>query len=132
MPAVVTKRSPTLRLITCPYCGGTDEVSPKAMSIFCKHCRKRLVLENFKIKSYYAVREFFTCGDVVVEKKGQVIAPIRAATLTVKGSFQGRAHITGPVHVSKSGVVRGEITAPSLFVEPGGKLDAMVSIGVEP
>lgn len=120
---------PTLRTITCPYCGGGDEVSPKAMSIFCKHCRKRLILENYKITSYYAVREFFTCGDVVVEKKGQVVAPIRAATLTVKGTVQGRAIIVGCVRIAKSGVFRGEITAPSLFVDQGATVDAAVRIG---
>ena len=120
---------PSLKSITCSYCGGVDEVSPKAMSIFCKHCRKRLILEDYKIKSYYAVREFFTCGDVIVERKGQVVAPIRAATLTVKGTVQGRANIKGAVHVAKTGVFRGELTAPSLLIEPGAVVDAMVNIG---
>jgi len=129
VPTVVSKRMPTLKVITCPYCGGLDQVSPKAMSIFCKHCRKRLILENYKITSYYAVREFFTCGDVVVEKKGQVVASIRAATLIVKGNVQGRAIIRGPVRVAKSGVFRGEINSPSLHVEPGAVVDALVNIG---
>ena len=55
------------------------------MSVFCPHCKQRLILEDFKIKSYYAVRDFSTCGDIVVEKKGHVVAPIKVSNLTVKG-----------------------------------------------
>lgn len=121
----------TLRSITCPYCAGVDEVSTKAMSIFCKHCRKRLVLEDYKIKSYYAVREFFTCGDVVVEKKGQVVAPIRAATLMVKGNVQGPAITEGLVRITKTGVFQGEITASSLRIDAGAFVDATVRIGAD-
>ena len=74
MAKAALSRTSKFKPITCPYCGGADEVSPKAMSTYCKHCRKTLILEDYKIKSYYAVREFFTCGEVVVEKKGQVVA----------------------------------------------------------
>lgn len=120
------------RRVACTYCAGDVDVGLRAMSVFCPHCHKRLVLEDFKIDSYYAVREFFTCGDIVVEKKGHVVAPIRAGTLTVKGKVQGQAAVRGVVQIKKSGQFRGELHAPSLVIEDGGVFDAVVCIGTTP
>jgi cytoskeletal protein CcmA (bactofilin family) len=100
------------------------------MSVFCPLCKKRLVLEDFKIDSYYAVREFFTCGEIVVEKKGHVVASIRGGALTVKGKVQGHAAVRGVVQIRKTGQFRGELQAPSLVIEEGAVFDAVVSIGV--
>ena len=41
--------------------------------------RKRLIIEDYKIKTYKSVRELLTCGDIVVEKRGHVRALIKAA-----------------------------------------------------
>lgn len=101
------------------------------MSIFCPHCKQRLILENFKIKTYYAVREFFTCGDITVEKKGHVVAPVRVGKLTVKGKLQGSVSARGTVHISKTGWFKGDIQAPSIRVDRGGVLDGFVRIGTE-
>jgi len=102
------------------------------MSVFCPHCNKRLVLEDFKIDSYYAVREFFTCGDIVVERKGHVVAPIRAGSLTVKGKVQGSAAVVGAVKIKKTGQFRGQLQAPSLVIEEGAVFDGVVCIGTTP
>lgn len=99
------------------------------MSVFCPHCHKRLILEDFKIRSYYAVREFSTCGDIVVERKGHVVAPIKVGNLTVKGMVKGQVTARGKVHVNKTGHLRGDIEAPSLLVERGGVFDGFLRIG---
>ena len=117
--------------VICTYCGGSNEVSAKALSIFCSHCRKSLDLEDHKIASYYAVREFFTCGDVVVEKNGHVVAPIRAANVTVKGRVQGRVTAQQRVHITKTGTFKGDIEAPSIEIDLGGVLDGFVRIGAQ-
>ena len=100
------------------------------MSVFCPHCKKRLILENFKIRTYYAVRDFSTCGDIVVEKKGHVVAPIKVGALTVKGKVEGNITARGTVHVQKTGRLRGDIEAPALVVDPGGVCDGFLRIGV--
>jgi len=130
MPVTVNRRESDVKRIVCTYCGGTDEVSLKAMSVFCPHCHKRLILEDYKIDSYYCVREFFTCGDVVVERKGHVVAPIKAASLTVKGKVQGSVVALGLVTISKTGSFKGEIAAPALNLEKGAVVDAFLRIGV--
>ncbi len=99
------------------------------MSVFCPHCHKRLILEDYKIKTYYAVREFYTCGDIVVEKKGHVVAPVRAGTLTVKGKVQGSASTQGTVNIAKTGSFKGDIEAPSLHIESGAVIEGFLRIG---
>ncbi len=99
------------------------------MSVFCPHCKKRLILEDFKIRTYYAVREFATCGDIVVERKGHVVAPIKVGNLTVKGKVQGNVTVRGKAVISKTGWFKGEIEAPSLNIENGAVVDGFLRIG---
>ncbi len=99
------------------------------MSIFCPHCRKRLILENYQIKSYTSVRELVTCGDIVVERRGHVRASIKAGNLTVKGKVQGDISARGLVKISKTGRFEGELRAPALRIEGGAILHGFLHIG---
>lgn len=132
LPRTLKPRGGAAKQVICPYCRKQSEVAQRAMSIFCPHCRKRVILEDYKITSYYAVREFFTCGDVVVEKKGHVVAPIKAGNLTVKGKVQGKISATGTVKLAKNGTLKGDIEAASLKIEEGASFDGFVQIGVVP
>ncbi|RME36134.1 MAG: polymer-forming cytoskeletal protein, partial [Planctomycetota bacterium] len=120
------------REVLCTHCGKPTQVARRAMSVFCPHCRQRLILEDFKIKTYYAVRDFSTCGDIVVERRGHVVAPIRVGNLTVKGKVQGRVRARGRVYISKTGWFKGELEAKSLQLEQGAVLEGFVRIGVPP
>src|SRR5262245_44330679 len=119
------------KVVTCTHCGQNVEVARRALSTACPHCHRRLILEDFKVDTYYAVRDFSTSGDIVVEKKGHVVAPIKAANLTVKGKVQGAVTALGEVKLTKTGYLKGEIAARSLCVEAGGILDAFLRIGGE-
>ncbi len=101
------------------------------MSVFCPHCKQRLILENFKIKTYHASRLFATCGNIVVEKGGLVSAPIQAANLTVRGQVQGNIEVRGLVKVADTGRIRGNIHAPRLEVIGGARLDGFCLISPE-
>jgi len=114
--------------IVCTYCGAPGEAAQRAMSIFCPKCHKRVILEDFKIRGYYGVKEFYTCGDISVEKGGHVVAPIKVCRLTVKGHVQGRIQARGAVVVGRSGSLTGDLEAPSLTVEAGGKYCGFVRI----
>lgn len=132
MPVARAKRVGAVKTVRCTYCGKATQAARRAMSIFCPHCKKRLILEDYKITGYYAVREFFTCGKVVVEKKGHVVAPVKATTLTVKGKVQGSVVARGQVKLTKTGSLTGDIEALSLKVENGAELDAFLRIGASP
>ncbi len=129
MSSTLTIPGAASRHVACTYCGKDVEVAQRAMSVFCPHCKKRLILEDYKIDGYYAVREFFTCGDVVVEKKGHVVAPIKAGNLTIKGKVQGSVTARGQVQIKKNGSFKGELEAPVLVVEQGAVFDGYVRIG---
>ena len=129
MPSISTKHAPAVKKVICTHCEQPSEVARRAMSIFCPHCKKRLILEDFKITSYYAVREFFTCGDILVERKGHVVAPIKVGHLTVKGKVQGRVTARASVRICKKASFQGELETPVLLVESGATLNAFVRIG---
>jgi cytoskeletal protein CcmA (bactofilin family)/DNA-directed RNA polymerase subunit RPC12/RpoP len=121
-------RTAKTREVTCTHCGGRNEVAQRAMSVFCAHCRKRLILEDYNIKSYQAVAGYATCGDVVVQKQGRVAAPIQAANLTVKGVVQGDVRVRGKVDIAATGSISGKIVAPAINVSDGARLEAYCEI----
>ncbi len=131
MPTIPKKRTTaaTPKQVTCTHCDQASEVGQKAMSVFCPHCKKRLILEDFKITTYHGVREFATCGDVVVEKRGHVCAAVKVSNLTVKGKIQGNVIARGKVKVHKTAWFTGDLQAPSLTVEGGAKLNGFMRIG---
>ena len=119
----------TSRSILCPECGRSVDVAAKAMSIFCPHCSKRVILEDYTIKGYHASRDFATAGNIVVERRGTVMAPIKARTLVVKGDVKGPVLARGPVEITRTGQLRGDVTAPSLVVKQGGSFEGFCRIG---
>lgn len=118
--------------VLCTHCGKPNEVGLRAMSVFCAHCRKRLILENVSIKSYQGVKGYATCGDVVVEKSGRVNVAIQAGNLTIKGHVKGDVLARGTIQVTKSGVLMGNVVAHALNVVPGASIDAVCRIGPPP
>ncbi len=131
MASTSSRRQPAIKQVVCTHCAQVNEVPLRAMSIFCAHCRKRLILEDFKIRSYYAVREFFTCGDIVVERRGHVVAPVKVGNLTVKGKVQGNVTARGEVRISKTGWFKGELRAHSLRIDRGAVFDGFLRIGAD-
>ncbi len=116
------------RQVICTYCSGCNEVGLRAMSVFCAHCRKRIILEDYNIKTFQAVAGYATCGDVIVHKKGLVTAPIRATNLVVKGVVKGDVTVRGRVEISATGSLMGRVCAPSLRVDDGASLDGFCEI----
>lgn len=121
-------RTAKTKIVNCTHCGGANEVAARAMSVFCAHCRKRLILENYVIKSYQAVKGYATCGDVSVEKRGRVAAPIQSNSLTVKGTVNGKVEARGKVEVTSTGSLEGSLKATSLIVVQGAKFDGYCEI----
>lgn len=132
MPSADKHGVGTVKDVVCTHCQKTVRVGRRALSVFCPHCRKRLILENFTIRSYYAVRDFSTCGDIVVERNGHVVAPIKAGNLTVRGKVQGQVIARGKVSITKTGWLKGGIEASMLRVESGAIVQADLRIGLSP
>ena len=129
MPRSTTKRSTSARIVVCTHCGETTEVGRRAMSVACPHCHKRLILEDFKIAGYYGVRQFSTCGDIVVEKTGNVAASIQVDNLTVIGTVRGNVVARGRVILQKTASYTGDIDASVLRIDSGAEFSGFVRIG---
>jgi len=110
------------RTVSCIHCSRPIQVSVKTMSIFCPHCNKRVVCEDYTIRSYHAVRSVSTCGNIIVERKGHVVAPIRAESLIVRGLVRGSVVARNVVQIESTGTIQGNVEAPNLIVRDGGKL----------
>ena len=95
MPILKAREDAQTRSVVCTNCERVSEVASRAMSVFCPHCKKRLILEDYKIKGYYAVTDFATCGDIVVERRGFVVGPVKVENLTIKGKLQGQVTARG-------------------------------------
>jgi cytoskeletal protein CcmA (bactofilin family) len=87
------------------------------------------VVEDYRTASYVAVRMVATCGDVIIEKRGEIVASVRAVNLTVAGKLTGDVVALGRVVIHSTGRVKGNIRAPLLRMESGAALDGNVWIG---
>src|SRR5688572_22434999 len=116
--------------INCLFCGKSQEVARRAMSVTCKFCNKSLKLEDIAIKQYEARRLIATCGVVTIEKKGSAITDaIKCGGLIVRGKVKGAVESQGPVLIGPEAEVKGDVKAPTLAVGAGAVLEGQYKIG---
>lgn len=117
-------RAPAQRTVQCYHCRHRFEVSRKALSISCPKCSKALVVEDVVIKNAHSVRKIQTCGRLVVQKKGRVIAQLVEAHdgVEVEGILEANVHSGGPVRIGAKAQWKGDCHAPALAVEMGGRI----------
>lgn len=96
-----------------------------AISISCPKCAKALVIEDVIIKTAHSVRKIQTCGKLIVEKKGRCVAQLIEAQggVEVEGYIEGKVFSGGHVRIGAKASWKGDLSAPSLVVELGGKID---------
>jgi cytoskeletal protein CcmA (bactofilin family) len=69
---------------------------------------------------------------LTVGTKGQVVAEVRAANVTISGKLEGNINATGRVDITKAADFNGEIKAKSISVEDGAYLKAVIELEREP
>jgi hypothetical protein len=113
------------RTVQCYHCRHRFEVSRQTMTTSCPKCSKALTVEDVVIKTAHAVRKIQTCGRLIVQKKGRVIAQSVEAHggVEVEGILEAKVLSGGPVKIGAKGQWRGDCGAPSLVVEAGGRID---------
>lgn len=121
--------SPASRGIVCPHCDRALEVPATAMTASCRHCNRRVVIEDQTIKAYHAVVRYATAGRVEVKKNAQLIAEVRVNELVVDGMVKGAVKATDRIEVSKKGQIIGDVTCRRLLVEPGARLFGQFRVG---
>jgi hypothetical protein len=121
-----------MQQILCYHCGSTQEVGRRAMTITCRKCSKPLQIGDIKVKAYDARRKIQTTGDVVVEKKGQIVADvIDCGGLVVRGTLKVKNGVTvrGLALIGPDTGVTGDLRAHQLAVGPGATLAGYYCVG---
>ncbi|MHC4930932.1 MAG: bactofilin family protein [Planctomycetota bacterium] len=93
------------------------------MSVNCRHCHRRVIIEDLKIKAYHAVVRLATAGKVEVAKNAQVVAEVRVNELVVNGTVKGDVTAMERVQVGKKGRIYGDVACRSLSVQVGACLE---------
>jgi cytoskeletal protein CcmA (bactofilin family) len=98
------------------------------MSVNCRHCHRRVIIENLTIKAYHAVVRLATAGALEVTRKGAVVGHVRVTDLLVEGSVKGNVTALGRVAIGKKGSIEGDVHCRSLLVEQGARLKGFVRV----
>lgn len=125
---VAKSPQPATREVVCTHCDHTIEIPATAMSVNCRHCHKRVIIEDVKIKAYHAVKRLATAGMVEVAKKAQVVAEVRVNDLIVEGSVKGNVTALGLIRIGKKGAIIGNVACRRLSVQAGGSLVGHVTV----
>ncbi|MGH2668929.1 MAG: polymer-forming cytoskeletal protein [bacterium] len=123
------KELPPTREVVCTHCDHPIQIPATAMSVNCRHCNRRVIIEDLKIKAYHAALKVATAGKLEVAKNAQVVADIRVAELVVDGAVKGSVKADDRVQIGKKGVIQGDILCRRILVEPGGRLEGRLSVG---
>jgi hypothetical protein len=109
------------RTVQCYHCRHRFVVGGLAMTINCPGCSKPLTVDDLVVKALSAVQAIQTCGRIVIQKKGHVIARLVEAHggIDVEGILEANVLSGGPVRIGPKAIWKGNCTAPSVHIEPG-------------
>ncbi|MGD0093427.1 MAG: polymer-forming cytoskeletal protein [Planctomycetota bacterium] len=118
------------RVVRCPNCNGTQEVSAAAQSVVCHHCNVSMKVADQKITQYAATVALETSGSLTIERKGALIVQKRvvASNLTLRGSLKGNTFVYDAVHIASGAQLVGELKARRLQVDDGAALRGYLEI----
>ena len=121
---VVEQQRPALatRAVVCTHCEKTIDIPATAMSVACRHCHRRVIIEDLEIKTYHAVTRVATAGKVEVQKEGTLVADVRVNELAIEGNLKGNVVALDRVVVGKKATLEGDVCCRKLTVEAGAKL----------
>ncbi len=128
--------SPGVRTVQCYLCHRHFDVPARAMSLSCPWCYRRVTLDDVIIKDSVFAKALRTCGRIVVLKRGTLTASMIEGRTGVEvfGKIDGAVRCGTRLLIAATGSVRGDIQAPSLVIEPGGRLDSprtIIALGAE-
>ncbi|MFM9994479.1 MAG: polymer-forming cytoskeletal protein [Phycisphaerales bacterium] len=112
------------RPVQCYHCRHRFDVAVKTMTSSCPKCSKALLVQDVVVKGIEACRKLQTCGRIVIEKKGRVMAQLVEAHegIEVQGVIETKAYAGGPVSLGARAEWKGDCRAPRLEIEPGAKI----------
>jgi len=102
------------------------------MTVGCPKCGKQLLVDDIVVKTTQQVRKLQTCGRIIVQPKGRVVADVVEAHegLECRGLVRTKAYQGGPVLIGAKATWKGDCATPSLQVEAGATIeDGLFAVG---
>jgi len=112
--------------VQCYHCRHRFDVAARAQSTACPKCSKSLFVGDIIVKQLKPVREVRTCGKVIVQKTGRIIAELIEAHRGIEclGHVDVKKALAGPVSLGPKATWKGDCHALSLTVKQGAKITA--------
>lgn len=110
------------REVICTHCDRPIDIPATAMSVSCRHCHRRVIIEDLQIKSYHAVTRLATAGRLEVARKGKLVAQVRVQEMLVDGQVEGDVVALDRLDISKKAAVVGNVSCRRLTVQLGARL----------
>lgn len=119
-----SRRAPRLvRPVRCHHCGETHEVSSHAQSTMCPGCSASISFEDVIIGSHVS-RPIDTRGRLVVEESGNLNTTLAVCgDAEIRGKISGVLQAEGSVRLHAKGRLGCRITAKSVIVEHGARIE---------
>lgn len=116
---------PASRTVQCYHCRERFDVPLKAMSISCPWCYKRVTLDDVVVKDSCWQSKLQTCGRLLVHRRGSLVASVIEAMMGIEilGHAEGTIVSGGPVLIGPKARIKGDVTAPSIWMEPGAVIE---------
>ncbi|HTV55745.1 MAG TPA: polymer-forming cytoskeletal protein [Terriglobia bacterium] len=70
-------------------------------------------------------------GTILVAERGELEAAVTCKAIVILGKLTGRVHAAERIEIKRRGVVVGELSTPTLVVEPGGYFDGQCHMPAE-
>lgn len=114
------------RKVQCYHCRQTFDVGARAMTITCPKCFKRVQVQDVVVKEAQGLKRLQTCGKIIIERKGRVIADLVEAHegIEVKGILQAAVVAGGPVVLRSKSKWKGDCRAPELHIDEGASIQS--------
>ena len=106
-------------------CGHLFEVGASAQSTSCPSCYKPVIVSDIIVNAFKAVTKVQTCGRIVIQKKGRVIAELVVANsgIEVDGIIDAkRVYSAGTVSIGAKAQWKGECHAPAVQIAEGATI----------
>jgi hypothetical protein len=113
------------RTVQCYHCRQLFDVPPRAISISCPWCYRRVGLDDMDIRGVCWTSKIQTCGRIIIHLKASLVAPLVEASqgIEVHGEAESVLISGSQIYIGPKARVKGEVRAPSIRVERGGAID---------
>jgi cytoskeletal protein CcmA (bactofilin family) len=88
----------------------------------CPKCYGMLMIDDVIIKNTQSYKTLQTCGRLIVQARGRIIADLVTASEGVElaGKFEAKEYRGGPVHIKQRAIWNCNCKAPAVTIEAGG------------